>query len=106
MAGRFLRLSESTVQSARFTGGNTVTEAKMTVAEVLREDKNNIDIVEKGAIVDGIRLVKDMESPLHVVVHNSDRQLPYWRQTEEKDIVNPWEEEPRCLMSCGHALSK
>ncbi|XP_033726370.1 E3 ubiquitin-protein ligase RNF19A-like [Pecten maximus] len=105
MAGRFLRLSESTVQNASFEGGNTVTEAKVAVAKALGEDKYSIDIVENSRIVEGSRLVKDVQSPLPVVVHNSDRQLPPWLQTTKQDMMNPWEEEPRCLMSCNHAIT-
>ncbi|XP_060075135.1 potential E3 ubiquitin-protein ligase ariadne-2-like [Ylistrum balloti] len=105
MAGQFKRLSESTLQRASFIGSNTVTEAKSIVAKVLRQNIYDIEIVENGGIIDGSLFVKDVQNPLQVVIHNTDRQVPLWLQTTKKDMVNPWEEEPRCIMSCNHAIT-
>ncbi|XP_069102395.1 E3 ubiquitin-protein ligase ari-1.1-like [Argopecten irradians] len=105
MAGRFQRLSESKVRIASFCAGNNIAQAKAAIAKVLGEETFNVDIVENGGIVEGHRLVGDVQSPLPVVVHNADRQLSPWLQTTKQDMMNPWEDEPRCIMSCNHAIT-
>ncbi|XP_033726391.1 potential E3 ubiquitin-protein ligase ariadne-2-like [Pecten maximus] len=83
----------------------TVQDVKSDIASELDEDRNNIDIVDNDRVIEGSRLVQDLSRPLQVVVHNANRTLPRRLQTNKKDMMNDWEEEPRCLMSCGHAIT-
>lgn len=101
----FRRLSQPRDRYAKYCVGDTIDKAKTAVAKALGEMGHNVDVVENGGIVDGSRLVKDVGRPLQVVVHNTNRQLPEYRQTTEQDMMNPWEDEPRCRMSCGHAIT-
>ncbi|XP_033725001.1 probable E3 ubiquitin-protein ligase ARI5 [Pecten maximus] len=101
----FQRLSENDVKPVCFQETDTVQNVKSAIASELDEDRNNIGIVDNDKVIDGSRSVQDLSRPLQVVVHNANRTLPQRLQTDKKDMMNDWEEEPRCLMSCGHAIT-
>ncbi|OWF49962.1 E3 ubiquitin-protein ligase ARIH2 [Mizuhopecten yessoensis] len=83
----------------------SVDEATAVIAQVIGQDQINLDIVDNGRVVEGSELVGDIQRPLQLVVHNSNRQVSVIHQTLSPDIVNDWEEGPRVEMSCGHAIT-
>ncbi|XP_033725695.1 uncharacterized protein LOC117315564 [Pecten maximus] len=103
--GDFKRLSSTTTMHASFSLKSTVDEAKLAIAEVIGTDKEHLDIVDSGRALEGTKLVRDIQRPLQVVIHNVNRHVPVTLRTSAPDMVDPEEEGPRVEMSCGHAIT-
>lgn len=96
--GSFKRLGASSVTYADFTMNSTVDEARVAIATVVGKNKRYVTIVDRVGVVAGSTLVKDILSPLHVVVRNIRRA--------GKVTPNFQNDGRKISMSCGHEISQ
>lgn len=100
----FQRLSEARIRAIEFQTSATADQIKSAIASELGEDKHNIDIFNGNTYL--VKESDDMISgPLQVVVKNAERTPPKQFKTEKPDMTYPNEDDPRCLMSCNHAIT-
>lgn len=85
-------------------------DVKKPIASLCGVPRHCIEIVdlEEGLVYDNSREVSSLPRPLQVMVGADERHVPGYLVTTDVDMIeqDPYDEEPRLKMSCGHAISK
>jgi hypothetical protein len=88
----------------------SVGEVKKPIASLCGVPRHCVEIVdlEEGLMYDDSRGVSSLSCPLQVMVSADERHVPCYLVTTDMDMIeqDPYDEEPRLKMSCGHAISK
>ncbi|XP_062580645.1 uncharacterized protein LOC134242559 [Saccostrea cucullata] len=103
----FKRLSSDHARTFH-TACTTVGENKGPIASLCGVPRQCVDVVdfEEGLIYEDSRRISNLTLPFQVMIGATERRVPFYLVTSNVDMIeqDPYDEEPRLKMSCGHAI--
>lgn len=110
MGGRkdisYQRLSEENRRTINLQQNATIADARKQIARNYGVDQSLVDVISDLMVLDDETLIDDVQTPLDVVIHESERKMSTIDETSLEDVIDRGlEDEPTWQMSCGHGIT-